>query len=216
MTVTTTDGTQTSYEWKAGAFRCKEIKDRNGNYVTISHDDQGLLRTVTDTLGRVVTVNYDTQLYPTSITQTWKTDNGTGSNTTHTWASFAYTTKTVNTDFATSLTVVGPQDDTMLKVLDKVIYADGSFTQFDYNGYAQVYKVRNVAADSTSHVLNYVRTNLESPAANQTDCPRFTETRSWVESFNLDGQGVAQEVVIKSIILLSRSNHCQYFKRLSG
>ena len=88
FTVRTTDGTAMSYEWKGGAFRCKEVKDRNGNYITVSHDEAGALRTVTDTLGRVVTVNYDAELYPTSITQTWKNDNGSGSNTTHTWASF--------------------------------------------------------------------------------------------------------------------------------
>ena len=69
-------------------------------------------------------------------------------------------------------------------MLDKITYADLSSTRFDYNGYAQVYKVRSVAADSASHVLNYVRTNLQTPASNQTDCPKFTETQSFVENFN--------------------------------
>ena len=89
-----------SYEWKGGAFRCSKITDRNGNYITINHDEYGLLRTVTDTLGRVVTVNYDTQLYPTSIMQTWKSGNGDGSNVTHTYATFSYTNKTIATNFA--------------------------------------------------------------------------------------------------------------------
>lgn len=31
ITVTGTDGTKMSFEWKAGAFRCSQIKDRNGN-----------------------------------------------------------------------------------------------------------------------------------------------------------------------------------------
>jgi len=47
-----------SYDWKYGAFRCTQIKDRNGNYITITYDDWGNLLTVTDTLGRVITVNY--------------------------------------------------------------------------------------------------------------------------------------------------------------
>ncbi|HEV8593313.1 MAG TPA: VCBS repeat-containing protein, partial [Pyrinomonadaceae bacterium] len=64
ITVTSTDGTKMEYEWKGGEFRCKEIKDRNGNFISVNHDDQGLLRTVTDTLGRVITVEYDTALYP--------------------------------------------------------------------------------------------------------------------------------------------------------
>ena len=38
-----TDGSRMTYLWKAGAFRCSEIKDRNGNFITIVHDDQGLL-----------------------------------------------------------------------------------------------------------------------------------------------------------------------------
>jgi YD repeat-containing protein len=190
-----TDGTQMSYEWKAGAYRCSQIKDRNGNYITIDNDDQGVLRTVTDTLGRVITVNYDNDLYPTSITQTWKEDDGSGSNTTHTYASFSYTTKTVSTDFD-GLTIVGPPNGTDVKVLDRITYANGFSTKFDYNGYLQVWKVRNYAADSSSHVLNYVSTNLDdsSLAADQTDCPRFTQTNNWVENFNVVS-GTAREVI---------------------
>ena len=75
ITIRGTDGTKMSYQWLAGAFRASQIKDRNGNFITISHDEQGLLRTVTDTLGRVITANYDLGLYPVSITQTWKNNN---------------------------------------------------------------------------------------------------------------------------------------------
>ncbi len=197
LEVTTTDGTVMSYEWRGGAYRCKQIKDRNGNYISINHDEQGLLRTLTDTLGRIITVKYDTLLYPTEITQTWRTNNGdnTGSTTEHKWATFSYTGLTLNTNFSTSLNIVGPPTGTNLIVLDKVTYADGTSTAFDYNGYAQVYKVRNIAADSSSHVLNYVRTNLQSPPTNQPDCPRFTETKSFVEDFN----GGAETTVTNTI-----------------
>ncbi len=197
IVVTGTDGTQMTYDWKGGAFRCTNIKDRNGNYISIAHDDDGLLRTVTDTLGRVITVNYDSQLYPISITQTWKDNNGAGSNVTHTWASFSYTTQQITTNFS-DLTVIGPTNGTVLKVLEKVIYADGSHTKFTHNGYGQVWKVQNYAADN--HELNRVRTNLETPGTPQTDCPRFTETRSWVENFNQDAQGVPQETVVTNSV----------------
>ncbi len=50
ITVRGTDGTVMSYVWIAGAFRCTQIKDRNGNFITIEHDEYGLLREVTDTL----------------------------------------------------------------------------------------------------------------------------------------------------------------------
>jgi hypothetical protein len=45
-------------------------------------------------------------------------------------------------------------------------------------------------------VLNYVSTNLATPTSAQTDCPRFTETRTKVENFNQDTNGQAQEVIV--------------------
>jgi hypothetical protein len=113
-----TDGTLMTYVWIAGAFRCTEIKDRNGNYITIDHSEYGQLTKVTDTLGREINVDYSEDLYPTSITQTWKTDNGLGSDETHAWATFAYATKTVATDFD-GVTNLGPANSTVIKVLDK-------------------------------------------------------------------------------------------------
>lgn len=207
ITVTGTSGTKMLFKWIAGAYRCEQIKDRNGNFITINHDEQGLLRTVTDTLGRVINVNYDNQLYPTSITQTWKSNNGAGSNVTHTWATFVYKYHTMNPSFDSSMTVFGPGNNTVIKVLDKLVYGVGATstentgeTRFDYNDFGQVWKIRNIAPDSSSHVLNYVRTNLESPSANQTDCPRFSKTWNWTENFNLNSSGTAQETEIRNEI----------------
>ena len=197
LTLSTTDGTKMTYLWKAGAFRCSQIKDRNGNYITVNHDEQGLLRTVTDTLGRVITVHYDLELYPTSITQTWKNNNGQGAEVQHIWASFVYAATEINTSFAGGLYIAGPASGTTLKVLQKITFPSGEFTTFEYNGYAQVKKVNNYAADS--HLLNYTRTNLDNPSTNQTDCPRFTETRNWVENFNVVS-GVAQETLVANSI----------------
>ncbi|MEP6848607.1 MAG: VCBS repeat-containing protein, partial [Acidobacteriota bacterium] len=196
LIVKTTDGTQMNYEWKGGAFRCNQIKDRNGNYITIANSDEGLLQTVTDTLGRVVTVNYDSALYPTSITQTWKGTNGSGSNTTHTWATFTYTTtsgstgdyQAINTNFLVSsvpLTVFGPANGTSLKVLQKITYPDGSSTKFGYNSYAQVVKIENYSAETTPTLLNSVSTDLDSTGSSQPDCPKFTETRNAAKNFNV-------------------------------
>jgi YD repeat-containing protein len=182
--VTTTDGTQMSYVWNLGAYRCTQIKDRNGNYITIGYTD-GVLQSVTDTLGRVINVGYDaTTGYPSTITQTWRTNNGEGSTTTHTWATLTYTTKTVDTDFHSSLSLVGPPDGTVVNVLDKITYPDGSSTKFEYNGYLQVKKISSIAADSPTHVLNSVETNLASPGTALLDCPRFTQTSTVTENFN--------------------------------
>lgn len=190
LTVTSTNGSVLHYTWIAGAYRCDEIKDRNGNYVTVTNSTEGLLTKITDTLGREINVVYDNEFYPTSITQSWKSENGSGSASTHTYATFSYTTKTVDTNWDATLNVYGPPDGAVLKVLDKITYADGSSTAFDYNGYLQVQKIRNIAADSSSHVLNYVSTDLDSVSGTQTDCPRFGATRSWVENFNGENETV--------------------------
>ncbi|MBK7709380.1 MAG: hypothetical protein IPJ30_27390 [Acidobacteria bacterium] len=199
LTVTGTDGTRADYEWKNGAYRCQKITDRNGNYISINHDANGLLQTVTDTLGRVVTVNYNNEALPISVTQTWKTNNGADSDFTRTYATFSYTTKEINTNF-NGLSVIGPGNGFSLKVLDKVTFptetnGTGPSTAFSYNSYGQVWKITNKAADG--HQVNYTSINLPADATSQqTDCPRFTETRNWAENFNLNSSGVEQETVV--------------------
>jgi len=186
ITVTTTDGSQLMFDWKPGVdrFVCERITDRNGNYITIGYDTDGLLNSVTDTLGRVITVT-NTDGYPTSITQNWKTDNGAGStNDPKTWASFTYGTKSIDTNYF-GPSVIGPPDGYSLKVLEKITYLDGSFTKFTYNGYGQVYMVKQHAPDSgtTEHVLNSTTLDLSAPTIS-TDVPRFKSTDNYAENFN--------------------------------
>jgi YD repeat-containing protein len=182
LTVTGTHGSQMSYAWISDSYHCTKIKDSNGNYIDISYNGDGQLTSVTDTLGRTVTINYDSSNRVSSITQNWLTSNGSSSTTTHTWVSFTYTTKTVSTSFDTSLSVYGPANTTSLSVLQKVTYADGSYTKFDYNGYGQVYKISSYAPNDG--LLNYTWRDIESPLSNQTDCPRFTQTKSYAANFN--------------------------------
>ena len=197
MTVKTTDGTQMIYSWNTGAYRCTRIKDRNGNYIDIAYSAYGKIETITDTLGRVINVNYDGYGRVSTITQTWKGTNGSGSNTTHTYATLTYTTKTVATNWSPAF--YGPPNDTAVTVLDKVTYSDGSATKFEYNGYIQVKKVTNVAADTTTE-LNYVETDLDRNLTStaQSDVPRFGETRSKVKDFNGN-----TAVVVKNTIAAS-------------
>ncbi|MGI8641405.1 MAG: FG-GAP-like repeat-containing protein, partial [Pyrinomonadaceae bacterium] len=185
VTVTMSDGTMLDYGWKAGAYRLNQIKDRNGNFISVVYDnDYGLLRSVTDTLGRVVNVNYDSEFYPTSITQNWKSGNGDGSVVTHTYATFTYDYAAINPNFAAGLGVFGPSGGTLLKVLNRITYPSGGSTTFEYNAYGQVWRVRQVAADSSAHELSSVRTDLQTPTAGQADCPRFSTTWNTVENFN--------------------------------
>ncbi len=184
ITVTTTDGTQMSYSYISGAYRCTQIKDANGNYITIFNDEYGLLRSVTDTLGRVININYDANLNLTSISQTWKDNNGQGSDVTHTYATFTYANQAINTNFSTNInTIYGPQGVTT-RVLQSIAFADGASTKFDYNSYGQVYKVGNYASDN--HELNHTQVNLSDSdlTSAQTDCPRFSQTKNYAENFN--------------------------------
>ena len=176
-----TDGTQLTYSPTENGYRCTQVKDRNGNYLTVNHNSNGRLTSVTDTLGRVFNFNYDSNQNLETITQT----RGT---TPYEWVRFFYTNLTIQTNF-TNLTVVGLQNGTTLPVLSKVRLADGTYYKFSYTTWGQVHKITYYAADSDpqldNHALNYVSYNLPLNATTaQTDCPRFTQRNVWAENWN--------------------------------
>jgi YD repeat-containing protein len=161
-------------------YQCTEIKDRNGNFITVAYDSRGHITTITDTLARVISFNYDGLQSLTSITQPG-----------HTWASFDYATQTINTDFGTSLAMTGPAASTLLSVLSKVTLDDGLSANFDYTSWGQVHKIRTLAA-ADDHLLNYVSYDLPlDAAATQTDCPRFTQRKQMAENWNNGDEVVA-------------------------
>ena len=182
-TVLTPDGTKMSYDpFVNGEMHCKEITDRNGNYITIAYNSFGRPASVIDTLNRTVTFVYDTNNYLTSIRQTW---NGV----THTWATFSYGTLSVQTNFP-GLAVEGPANGSSIPVLTQVGLHDGSRYNFDYTSWGQIWKISNYAADN--HLLSYTSYNLPlNNATAQTDCPRFTQQKGWAEDWNGDTDGVA-------------------------
>ena len=187
ITVTTTDGMQMDYDWKAGAYRLNRIKDRNGNIIDVTYDaDYGLLLKVTDTLGREITVDYDGDFSPTAIKQQWKAGNGGGTAVTHTYATFTYTAPAISPNFkdagGNDIGVYGPGGGSNVKLLNNIAYADGSTTAFKYNAYGQVYEVSQKAADY--HELSRVKTNLETVSGAQPDCPRLSLVKNYVENFN--------------------------------
>jgi YD repeat-containing protein len=72
--VKTSDGTQLKFAAVAinNEFRCTEIKDRNGNYISATYNPtNGHLLTITDTLGRTVSFVYDAGDNLQAIRQTW-------------------------------------------------------------------------------------------------------------------------------------------------
>jgi len=122
--VRTTDGSQMTYALIGSEYHCIEIKDRNGNFIAASYNSNGRLTSITDTLNRVISFNYDSFQNIISITQLW-------GGATHTWATFGYSNIQIRTNFA-GLTVVGPPNGTMIPVLTRVGLHDGSSFTFEY------------------------------------------------------------------------------------
>lgn len=183
-TMRTTDGTLYTFgfnEMGTGPFgqpvvkgrRCTEIKDRNGNFISATHNANGAITSITDTLGRVLNFNYDTTTNTlSSITQT--RNGGTFTYVTFTYGIVAFSVNFLPTDTANNMNGASTQ------VLTQINLPDGTYHRFDYNTYAQVYRITKYAADG--HALNYTNYNLPlDNSVQQSDCPRFTERRDWAE-----------------------------------
>ncbi|MGH9944577.1 MAG: RHS repeat domain-containing protein, partial [Pyrinomonadaceae bacterium] len=179
-----TDGTQLTFgPLNESQLRCTQIKDRNGNYLSIAYHTSGLLNgsinTVTDTLGRIVTFNYYADGNLEKITQLW------GGGVTYNWARFEYGSPYVQTNFrdasGTPLTVYGPNGSNVT-VLTRVRLADDSSYYFDYTIWGQVYQIRRHAPDG--HLLAKTFYNLSGEITTpQTDCPRFTYRADMAENW---------------------------------
>jgi YD repeat-containing protein len=179
LVLRTTGGTQLTYMWTNNEYRCTEVKDRNGNFITINRNGFGDITTIIDTLARTITFNYDSNQNLISITQLW-------GGRTHQWATFGYNDKTIQTGFSPQ--IVGIQNNAVIPVLIQVGFDDGTRYNFDYNSYGQVSIISHFAADG--HQLGYTSYTLP---ANADDCPRVTERRDAAE--NWTGQnGVPAEV----------------------
>ncbi|MFL6208333.1 MAG: S8 family serine peptidase, partial [Pyrinomonadaceae bacterium] len=195
LVVRLSDGTQLTFG-PAGdtQYHCTQIKDRNGNYISATYYTQspkaGLLNTITDTLGRVVTFNYNTDNNLDTITQSW------GGSVPHQWAKFYYGSVLVNPNF-TGLDIYGPVN-TNITVLTRVDLADGSFYGFYYeNPWGIANRFSRYAPDSTS--LSYTYYNIPSNNDPLSDCPRFTERRDWARQWNVQNGAEAEAVTYYSV-----------------
>jgi YD repeat-containing protein len=144
-----------TYALASEQWVCTEVKDRNGNYISVNYNTAGNITSVVDTLGRTITFNYDSNSHLQTITQTW------GTSTTHTWASFSYDNTTIDTDFS-SVYMLWPQDGMSISVLTQVGFADGSHINFEYNPYGQVNKVKRYASNNS--LQSQVRYAFDTPA----------------------------------------------------
>jgi RHS repeat-associated protein len=157
-------------------YRCIEIKDRNGNYISASYNtSNGRVDSITDTLQRTLNFIYDTNGNLQAIRQTW------AGNVSHDLATFSYGQVWVAPAFGGGLQINGPNNN-YVTVLTRVNLQDGTYFTFDYNGaFGQVNRINHYAADD--HLLSYTSYNMNS-SAGQTDCPKFSEQRDWAEYWN--------------------------------
>ena len=200
-----TDGTRLSFLAAGGEYLCQELRDSNGNYLTVAYAG-GQLDAVTDTLGRRVTFHYAGGRLQ-EIRQAWKRETEDDPNPpdeTHKWATFGFgellTLGQNSSLFTAGLTVAGTQGGAQVAVLRRVGLSDGSYFGFEYNQWGQVWKVTSYAADAVdaqgqpdySHALNSTWLDLPGAGASmggaaavtaepQSDCPRFSKKREWVE-----------------------------------
>jgi len=180
LVLRSTDGTQFSFIEIQNEFRCWQIKDRNGNYLAIANNPLGQMTNITDTLGRVITFNYDSNANLISITQSW---NGQPS---HQWVSFGWGTRTVQSSFSDGA-VVGTANGAIVPVITQVSLNDTSYFTFDYNNSLQVTAIKNYF----TWERNATTFTYETPAS---DVPRLVDSR--VSAQNWTGvNGVPSQVI---------------------
>ncbi|HKB65751.1 MAG TPA: hypothetical protein VKC61_07815 [Pyrinomonadaceae bacterium] len=164
--------------------RCTQIKDRNGNYITVNYDWLGHIFTINDTLGRAITFNYDGNANLLSITQSWTLD---GITQVHSWATFGWTTKAIQPSFS-GVMVVGASSGYTFPVINQVGLDDGTRYTFEYNSAGQVNPIRSYRSDNIERA--YTVYDYGSPAD---DCPRLIDTHVWAQNWT-GINGVPQEV----------------------
>ena len=180
LLVHSTDGTKLSFSEINGEYRCVEIKDRNGNYITVNNNALGRISSIVDTLGRVINFNYDTNANLISITQSW---NGQPS---HQWVSFGWGTRTMQSSFS-GAAVVGITNGTVIPVITQVALNDTSYFTFDYTNSLQVSVVKKYFGTTERNATSFA---YETPGS---DVPRLIS--SSVSAQNWTGiNGVPSQV----------------------
>jgi YD repeat-containing protein len=161
LLVHSTDGTKLSFSEISGEYRCVEIKDRNGNYITVNNNALGRISSITDTLGRVINFNYDGNANLISITQAW---NGQPA---HQWASFGWGTRNLQSSFS-GVALVGTANST--PVLTQVALNDTSYFTFDYTNSLQVSVIRKYFGTAERNATSFT---YETPGS---DAPRLVSS----------------------------------------
>lgn len=197
-----TDGTRMTYNKIENEWRCKEVKDRNGNYLTINYNSLGDLTSVVDTLGRTITFVYDGNANLSEIQQMWHRDlqSGGQTNDTHKWATFRWGSTTIQPNFS-GVALTGIANGQSIPVLTMVGLDDGTYYKFEYTNWnsGQVARITHYASDSNPDYDNHERSHTAYTYLASDDNTRLTETR--VAAENWTGiNGVPSEVITQYAI----------------
>ncbi len=167
------NGTQVLYEsfpdpaFSATLSRPKKITDTNGNFITITYltgtGRNQHISTITDTLGRVITFNYDGDGRLTSITQGAKTH-----------ATFAWNTAYILKYNFTSLVVTNsPANNSTHNVLTGLTYpGNGTSYNFIYGDWGIVKKTEHKS--SSGDVRSYFSYNYPASTTPLAEHPSWT------------------------------------------
>jgi YD repeat-containing protein len=182
----TTDGTQITYSPSVDSeWRATGIEDRNGNVMSVSYMWWGDVLSVSDTLGRTVTFNYDANENLQTITQNWTVN---GQTQTHTWATFGWGTKVLQPGFS-SVAAVGTYAGETIPVMTQVGLDDGTRYNFEYTSAGQVNVIHRYSSDNVERART-----IYDYATLPDDCPRLIDSQVSADSWT-GVNGVPAEVV---------------------
>ncbi len=178
------DGTQIAYSALNGFVLPVQVKDRDGNFITINYAASGQnISSVVDTVGRTVSFSYNPDGTLATISKT-----GFG-GAARTW-SFGYTDITLTYNFG-ALAVSGPSSGSLVKVLSSITFPNGTKQTFTYNTYAQLSEA--VSRSNNDAIRGKVLINWQAtPGGGWSDSPTPSQvghfdgsnTNYWSLAFN--------------------------------
>jgi RHS repeat-associated protein len=184
----TKDGTQITYAANNGSgsfVMPTQIKDRNGNYITIAYNTTGQqISSITDTVGRVTSFSYNGNGTLNTVTK-----SGFG-NSSRTWT-FGYSDVTITYNFG-SLTVNGPTSGSSVKMLTSITYPNNTKHEFSYSTYGQLTEVAWKSSNNTLRGKPLLVTWQSVPQGGWSDSPTPSKvshndgstTTDWTLTFN--------------------------------
>lgn len=184
LALRTTDGTELSFAPLLHGYNVTQIKDRNGNFITVDNDWRGDIQHVTDTVNRTITFNYDANANLNSIIRT---------GTAQPWATFRWGNAQMQPTFGE---VVGTYAGENILALNFVGFDDGSYTRFNYNGYGQVREIKHFASDSDPNADNHLLNTMVYNYGASDDPTRLTDMRvsaeNWTGTNDVPSQLITQ------------------------